>query len=336
MSSPQKKPELAELHFHLGQSVDPHILWSIAHEQGIKLPSKEYWEFHKLVTLEKESVTWEDYHALFKWTELIQSSPIAMERSVYEVVSGAYRSSNITLLEISFNPMFRNREGERDLDQIILAALRGMERGLVEFPNVRAGLIFILDRRLSFAKNEIIVAKAVKYRERGVVGIDIAGPMAEGFRYDEYAGLYQEARKAGLKTTVHTGEEGSVEEMEHVLSVLPLDRVNHGFRAHASASAMALLREQNLTLCLCPTSNMRLGFIKDGNDLKRILTIFLKEGVTFCLNTDNPAMLKTTLPKEIELMREYGILSEDEIDRVIRAGFDATFVPTEPGKNLYL
>src|SRR3989338_6286489 len=201
-----QRKELAELHFHLGQAVDPHILWSIAHEQGIKLPSKDYWDFHKLVTLEEKSVTWEDYHALFTWTELIQSSPVAMERSVYEVLSGAYRSSNITLLEISFNPMFRNREGERDLDQIILAALRGMERGLAEFPVVRAGLVFILDRRLSFAQNEIIVKKAIKYSKRGVVGIDIAGPMAEGFRYDDYSDLYQEARMRGLKTTVHTGE----------------------------------------------------------------------------------------------------------------------------------
>ena len=336
MTSSRTQPELAELHFHLGQSVDPHILWSIAHEQGIKLPSKDYWDFHKLVTLEKKSVTWEDYHALFTWTELIQSSPVAMERSVYEVLSGAYRSSNITLLEISFNPMFRNREGERDLDQIILAALRGMERGLAEFPVVRAGLVFILDRRLSFAQNEIIVKKAIKYSKRGVVGIDIAGPMAEGFRYDDYSDLYQEARMRGLKTTVHTGEEGSVEEMEHVLSVLPLDRVNHGFRAHTSKNVMKTLREKDLTLCLCPTSSMRLGFIKEGNDLKRILTVFLKEGVKFCINTDNPAMLKTTLPKEIELMREYDILSEDDISRVIRWGFDAAFVQTESGKNLYL
>jgi adenosine deaminase len=134
------KQELTELHFHLGQSVEPHILWSIAHEQGIKLPKKDYWEFYDLITLNKADVTWEDYHLLFHWTELIQSSPVAMERTVYEVISGAYRVNNITLLEPSFNPMFRNRSGERDLDQIILAALRGMERALVEFPQVRAGL----------------------------------------------------------------------------------------------------------------------------------------------------------------------------------------------------
>ena len=81
------KKELCELHFHLGQSLEPHTLWSIAHEQGIKLPSKDYWEFHDLITLNKENVTWDDYHKLFHWTELIQSSPVAMELTVYEVVS---------------------------------------------------------------------------------------------------------------------------------------------------------------------------------------------------------------------------------------------------------
>jgi len=331
------KKELAELHFHLGQSVDPHILWSIAHEQGIRLPTKQYWDFHDLITLSgKESVTWDDYHELFKWTELIQSSPVAMERSVYEVLSGAYRASNITLLEPSFNPMFRNRGGERDLDQIILAALRGMERGLTEFPNVRAGLILLLDRRLPLEKNEIIVRKAIKYKNRGIVGIDIAGPAAEGFRYEDYTALYEEARAAGLKTTVHTGEDGDAEEMAHVLDVLPLNRINHGFRAYTSSELMQTVREKDLTLCLCPTSNMKVGFIKDGAHLREVIRALFDGGVKFCLNTDNPAMLRTTLSREIELMRKHEVLSEEEIDQTVRWAFEATFIPTEPDKNLYL
>jgi adenosine deaminase len=333
----KKSIELAELHFHLGQSVDPHILWSIAHEQGIKLPSKDYWEFYKLITLEKESVTWEDYHALFKWTELIQSSPVAIERAVYEVISGAYRANNITLLEPSFNPMFRNRGGERDLDQIILAALRGMERALVEFPSIRAGLILMLDRRLSLEQNAIIVEKAIKYKTRGIVGIDMGGPDVSGkFSYDDYIDLYSEAKKAGLKTTVHIGEDGTVEEMEHVLEILSLDRINHGFRAYTSPRVMEVLAKKNLTLCLCPTSSLRLNFIKDAAHLKEILHTLLKNKVKFCINTDNPSMLKINLTKQFDFIRANGILSEEEIAQVIKWGFEATFIPNEVGKNLYL
>lgn len=339
MDHGRQRKELAELHFHLGQSVEPHILWSIAHEQGIKLPSKDYWEFYDLTTLGgKKTVSWEDYHELFHWTELIQSSPIAMERSVYEVITGAYRANNITLLEPSFNPMFRNRAGERDLDQIILAALAGMERALVEFPNVRAGLIFLLDRRLPLSSNEIIVKKAIKYKDRGVVGIDIAGPDPGGgaFRYEDYVPLYETAKKAGLKTTVHTGEDGTAEEMESVLSLLPLDRVNHGFRAYGSPKLMEIIREKNLTLCLCPTSNMSVKFIDGVEHLREVIRALLEGGVKFCINTDNPSMLKTNLSKELDLLRDHGILSDEEIDQTIRWAFEATFIPNEPGKNLYL
>lgn len=337
MVTPSKSSvELAELHFHLGQSVEPHILWSIAHEQGIKLPSKDYWEFFDLVTLNKDKVTWEDYHKLFHLTELIQSSPVAMERTLYEVVSGAYRVSNITLMEPSFNPMFRNRGGERDLDQIILAALRGMERALAEFPGVRAGLILLLDRRLSVEQNAVVVRKAVKYRSRGVVGIDIAGPTVKDFRYDDYAALYREAQESGLKTTVHTGEDGTVEEMDHVLDVLPLNRLNHGFRAYTSKKVMEKVATKNLTMCLCPTSNMTVGFIKDGAHLKEVIQTLWKNGVKFCVNTDNPSMLKTNLRKEIDLLRQHAALTEDQIAQTIQWSFAASFVPTEPGKNLYL
>ncbi len=329
--------EYTDLHFHLGQAAEPHILWSIAHEQGIKLPSKEYWEFHSLITLQKQGeITWDDYHELFHWTELIQSSPIAMERTVYEVVSGAYRGSNITLLEPGFNPMFRNRGGERDLDQIILAALRGMEKALAEFPVVRAGLILMLDRRLSYEHNEIIVKKAIKYRTRGIVGIDIAGPMGRDFRYDDYADLYAKARDKGLKTTVHTGEDGPAEEMMHVLKVLPLDRVNHGFRAYTSPALMEQIREKNLTLCMCPTSNMKVGFIKDERHLKEVLRTLFDNGVKFCINTDNPSMLNTSIVNELDILRHNSILSEAEIDQTTKWAREAAFVPTEPGKNLYL
>ncbi len=329
--------EYAELHFHLGQSVEPHILWAIAHEQGIKLPSKDYWEFNDLVRLNKETITWEDYHKLFHLTELIQSSPVAMERTVYEVITGAYRVSNITLQEPGFNPFNRNRAGERDLDTIILAALRGMERALVEFPVLQAGLIIMLDRRQSKEVNTIAVHKAIKYRTRGIVGIDIAGPRGEEpFDYADYTELYAEARDAGLKTTVHTGEDGTAEEMAYVLKHLPLDRLNHGFKAYTDTALMAEVVKRNLCLCICPTSSLSVKFFENPAHMKVILRTLLEHGVKFCINTDNPSMLRTTMRKEVQLMREYAILSEEEIDRTMEWAREATFIPTAPGKNIYL
>ena len=139
---------LAELHTHLGGSVASDILWSLAHEQGIALPVKDYWEFDRLVTVSdpRGVANLDALDAIYHWTELIQSSPIAVERSVHAAIGGAYRSQRITTLELRFNPMKRNRGGERDLDHIILAAIRGLDRASLEYPQVRAGLILMMDR----------------------------------------------------------------------------------------------------------------------------------------------------------------------------------------------
>lgn len=328
---------LAELHFHLGSSLEPAILWSLAHQQGIKLPSKEYWDFHDMITLNKEHVTWEDYHKMFHWSELIQSSPLAMERTVYEVLAGAYRKNNITLSEPLFNPMFRNRSGEQDLDQIILAAIRGMEKALIEYPQIKAGLILALDRRLPFEKNKIIVKKAIKYCHRGIVGIDIAGPNKEGFQYSDYTDLYKEAQEAGLKTTVHTGEDGTPEEMDHVLEVLPLNRINHGIKAVYSQDLMDKVKKRNLTLCICPSSNLSVGFVKDIEHLREVIRKLYDNGVKFCINTDNPIILRTNLTKEINIVRDNDILTDEEIDQTVKWAFEASFISlNNPNENLYL
>ena len=130
-----RKVPLAELHCHLGGAVTPAIMWGIAHSQGIKLPTKDYWEFRDMITVSpRRNRSFDGYLQLFHWTELIQSSPLAVERSVYEVVGGAYRKNNVTTMELRFNPMKRNRGGEQDLDHIIAAAVRGMDKAGLEYP----------------------------------------------------------------------------------------------------------------------------------------------------------------------------------------------------------
>src|SRR4029078_3108948 len=203
---------LAALHTHLGGSVASDILWSLAHEQGIALPVKDYWEFDRLVTVsEPRGIPDRNARdAIYHWTEQIQSSPIAVERSVHTAIGGAYRSQRITTLELRFNPMKRNRGGERDLDHIIMAAARGLDRASLEYPQVRAGLILMMDRTFDERQNAVIVEKAIRYRSRGIVGIDVAARRHGGARYPyaALAPLVEEARAAGLGVTIHVGEEG--------------------------------------------------------------------------------------------------------------------------------
>src|SRR3978361_730211 len=107
--------------------------------------------------------------------------------------------------------MKRNRGGERDLDHIILAAIRGLDLASLEYPQVRAGLIVMMDRTFTAEQNMVVIEKAIKSKPRGVVGVDIAGPRPGGGRYD-YTQIREHvelARDAGLGVTIHCGAEGA-------------------------------------------------------------------------------------------------------------------------------
>src|SRR3989475_2289434 len=241
---------LAELHTHLGGSVSSDILWSLAHEQGIALPVKDYWEFDRLVSIAdpRGVADLNALDAIYHWTELIQSSPIAVERSVHAAIGGAYRSQGITTLELRFNPMKRKRGRERGLDQIILAAIRGLDIASLEYPQVTAGLILMMDRTFTPRQNEVIVEKAIGWASRGIVGVDIAGPRPNGARFDyrQVQPMVEEARTAGLGVTIHVGEEGGDvgrEEIGQVLEVLRPDRIGHGILAAGDEELMRELRD---------------------------------------------------------------------------------------------
>jgi adenosine deaminase len=320
------RTELAELHVHLGGSVDPAVMWEIAHSQGIRLPTKDYWKFVDLVTVTARSrKTFEYYLSLFKLTELIQSSPIAIERSVYQTIAGAYRKNNITLLELRFNPMKRNRGGEQDLDHILMAAVRGIDRASLEYP-VKTGMIVCLDRSFGLRLNEILLDKAVAFSSRGVVGIDMAGPGSKGFRYSDYSGLFRKARKAGLGLTVHAGEDEGPASVRDVLEHLEPDRIGHGVRATEDPETMELLKERGAVLEVCPTSNLHTGVVKDLEALKRIFASLRGYGVRYTLNTDGPEMLRTNLRGEIHFLLREGVVTEDEVLGSVRAAFDSAFV----------
>src|SRR6266536_2298509 len=296
---------LAELHTHLGGSVSSDILWTLAHEQGIALPVKDYWDFDRLVTVSDPRGV-PDLDALdqiYHWTELIQSSPLAVEVSVHGAIGGAYRSQGITTLELRFNPMKRNRGGERDLDHIILAAIRGLDRANLEYPQVSAGLILMMDRTFSSRQNEVIVEKAIRWASRGIVGVDIAGPRPRHERFD-----YRR------------------EEVGEVLEVLRPDRIGHGILAVGDEELMRELRDAEVVLEICPTSNLLTKALPDEAAVRDVFRTFVEHGVRFTIATDGPEMMRTHLRDEFDLLLRTGALTEDELDDANVRGHDASFV----------
>lgn len=324
---------LCDLHIHLGASVAPHIMWSIAHAQGFKLPVKDYWEFKEMITVDPNKCQGlDDYlRILHEWTERIQSSPAAVERSVYEIIGKEYRSSRVEQIELRFNPMKRNQKGRRDLDHIIHAALRGMDRACLEY-GVKAGLILCLAREFDAEANEKIVRKAIQYRGRGVVGIDLAGTETNTIELSAAVGKYAEmfamARGEGLGTTIHTGETKSTsgEGVIAVLKHLKPDRIGHGVRAAYNAEAVELLAESQTTLEICPTSNLHTRAVAGMEEFHFILNTFVDAGVPITINTDGTYLCDTHLNREFEILGTAGVLSQDQLEAARVHAFKASFL----------
>jgi adenosine deaminase len=275
-------PKLCDLHVHIGSITHPALLWDIAHECGLTMPVKNYWEFQKMIVVKdkieggNEKDRLNRYLKFFDLTEKIQSSPYAMNRVVYEAVSGAYRKNNITCLELRFCPMWRNNKGSHDLDQIMIATVHALDRSMIACPEVNT--------------------------------------------------LYQEAIRNGLKTTSHLGEEGSVAEMASVVDILPLHRIGHGIKAHLDPQLMRKLVELDICLEICPTSNLKLGIIKDIAELRFIIRTFLKHGVQFTINTDGPELLQTAIKDEIAILLDNEIVTTREMEQIISNSFKYSFI----------
>ena len=330
---------LAELHAHLGTSINPAVYWQIAHDLGFKLPKKDYYEFIDYITISAEKPRPlneyfdEIYHPLL---DKLSSGTHAVERATYEIMSGAYRANNITVLELRNNPMKHNNNAELDLDHIIMAMLRGMERALLEYDQLSAGIIFCMAREFSLEQNTVIVEKAIKYRRRGVVGIDLAGPATKSFKFAEYRDLFVKAKEAGLNVTVHSGEVREADDMWEALENANPSRIGHGIRASDDKSLMEELVRRDVVLEICPLSNLATQAVKDMDEMKKILRTFFDNGVKFTINTDWPEVIENAhLREQFQMLKEQNVMTEEELKRCNDIAFESTFVP-KGGLSAYL
>ena len=315
---------LVDLHVHLGSTSAPHFLWEIAHKQGIKLPTKDYWQFIKSITV-NERQSYNEYLDYFHLTELIQSSLYAVERAVHHAASLLYRKGNITLLELRFNPMLRNNENEHDLDKIILAAVIGMKKASLDYP-IKGGLILMMDRRFTAKMNRIIVEKAIFFKNDGVVGVDLGGPLREDFKIDDVVPAFEMARKAGLKLTVHTGEVTGIKEMWEVMEKIAPDRIGHGVRAIHDPKLLDHLAKEKIVLEICPSSNLKTSVFRSWNDFRIVFDALNDKNVRYTINSDGPVFLKTTVLEEFKKLLKHHVITREDVVKLTKVARESTFL----------
>lgn len=321
---------MAELHTHLGGSVPTHILWEIAHATGVATGVSDYWEFAERVSVPDAGVDGLDpLDDIYALCERIQSSPDAVERAVHALIAGGYRKQRITTVEVRFNPAKRNRSAEIDLDHVVLAACRAVDRASIEYPAVRAGVVLMCDRTFSAELNDVIVAKALRWRDRGVVGVDLGGPRPHPGRYDYavHAASFAEARAAGLGVTVHCGEDGDPAEIGEVVEALRPHRIGHGVLAHCDRSVLAAVVGAGVVLEWCPTSNLRTGVFGSVAELADAYRTMLAAGAKVTVSTDGPEMMRTQLRDEYALLVAAGVLDERSAAAANALAHEVSFAP---------
>ena len=104
------------------------------------------------------------------------------------------------------------------------------------------------------------------------------------------------------------------------------DRIGHGIQAHRSVETMKLLREENVTLEVCPSSNLWCKTVRDMDHLREVLRGFIEHRVPFTINTDGTYLLKTNMLQELKLVHENGILTDVEINATIARSRKASFL----------
>jgi adenosine deaminase len=189
----------------------------------------------------------------------------------------------------------------------------------------------MMDRTFTTDLNAVIVDKAIRWAPRGIVGIDIAGPRPDGARYDyrQVVPMVEEARAAGLGVTIHVGEEGGEmghEEIAEVVEALRPDRIGHGILAAGDDELMSALREAEIVLEICPTSNLLTKALPNDEAVRDTFRSFVDAGVQFTIATDGPEMMRTHLRDELDLLLRIGALDEGELAEANRRGHEASFV----------
>ena len=129
------------------------------------------------------------------------------------------------------------------------------------------------------------------------------------------------------------GEEHAAAELGEVIETLRPDRIGHGILAARDPSLMAALREAEIVLEICPTSNLLTRALADEDAVRDTFRAFVDNGVAFTIATDGPEMMRTHLRDELELLERIGALDEDELAEANRRGHEASFVHAEAARS---
>ncbi len=288
----QRMPKI-DLHRHLEGSLRLQTLAEIATEHGIDLPSYRMEDLRRYVQARNEQPDYHRFLAKFRLLRRFYRSREAVERVATEATADA-ASDNVRYLELRFNPVALSRAQRFPLRDVVEWVTDAIARAQQTYP-IAVRLILQIGRDETPPVAEEILELALAYRERGVVGLDLAGDEVN-YPAHRLAHLFRRARQEGLGVTIHAGEVGGAANVRDALLLFHAQRIGHGIHALENSEVVRLLRERSIALEVCPTSNLQTGAIYSLSH--HPLPDMLALGLRATLNTDDPSISDTTLTDE--------------------------------------
>jgi adenosine deaminase len=320
--SPNEKIIKAELHRHLELCLRPDTIWELAPEFGIHLKSQEDFQ-ERFMILEPMKDLGTVLNKFLDTQKLLATTEI-LERIAYEACVDAYRREGIRILELRYAPTFIQQGHNMSFEQIHEAIVAGINRAEVEYP-IAVGLICIIQRILPVKEAERVTDFAISNKD-SFVGLDLADN-EEGFDSKPFAPLFLKAKKAGLGITIHSGEAPHPKAPSWVMEavdVLGATRIGHGVQIYRDPKVMESVREQQIVLELCPTSNMLTNAIP--NLKLHPLKQFLDFGILTTINTDDPGIFNTNMNREFRVSRDLMGLSQADLEKCSQIAAENSFI----------
>jgi adenosine deaminase len=310
-----------EIHCHLEGAIRTPTLIEIARQYNLPLPSFEIDELDKHVKVLHQ---WRDLHAVLEAFTIAQNSltaPEVVERIAWELFEYSARQ-NIKLFEVRFSPDWAFSAHRLDWDAALDGILRARARAEQQF-GMLIGLIAITSRSRGPESCVKTVDWAIRHRG-DILGIDLADSERD-FPLQDFMPSVRRAREAGLKITIHTGEDTPALFVVETIRLANPDRIGHGIHIIEDDSAVDLVRERGITLEVNPWSNYLTSSVRriEDHPLKRLFD----RGVRVTINSDDPQVLDTNLNNEYRIAHEVLGMSFDELARCNRYACEASFIP---------
>ncbi len=299
----------ALLHDHLDGGLRPETIIDIGERIGYQaLPSHDPVELAQWFREAADSGSLVRYLETFAHTVAVMQTTDGLARVARECVEDL-AADGVVYAEVRWAPE-QHVEGGLSLEQVVDATLAGFREGMQAAADagtpIRVGALVTAMRHA--ARSREIAELAVRYRDQGVVGFDIAGAEA-GFPPSRHLDAFEYVRRENFHFTIHAGEAFGLPSIWEAIQWCGTDRLGHGVRIVDDITAggdLGLLaqyvRDKRIPLEMCPSSNVQTGAAESIAEHPIGLLRRLKFRVT--VNTDNRLMSGTSMTREMTLLAQ--------------------------------